>query len=121
MSRCVRNCAARQYEKNDRRSMDGPSSAGLLLASSLSLPSSAGPPFVMNNLSTRRAFPNYRGVMTHLLIVDDETHVLKALRRMLLNAAAPPVLPDLQLTTFTSPIEALEHMGNHRVDLVISD
>ena len=59
--------------------------------------------------------------MTHLLIVDDEAHVLNALRRMLLNAAAPPVLHDLQLTTFTSPIEALEHVGNQRVDLVISD
>jgi two-component system probable response regulator PhcQ len=59
--------------------------------------------------------------MTNLLIVDDEAHVLSALRRMLLNAAAPPVLPDLQLTAFTSPIEALEHVANHHVDLVISD
>src|SRR5947199_192986 len=59
--------------------------------------------------------------MTHLLIVDDEPHVLSALRRMLLNAAAPPVLPDPQLTACTSPVQALEHVANHRVDLVISD
>jgi two-component system probable response regulator PhcQ len=59
--------------------------------------------------------------MTKLLIVDDEPLVLNALRRMLLNTAAPPVLPDPHLTTFTSPIQALEHVGNHHVDLVISD
>jgi len=59
--------------------------------------------------------------MTNLLLVDDEANVLNALRRMLLNAAALPVLPDLQLKTFTSPIEALEHVSSHHVDLVISD
>lgn len=59
--------------------------------------------------------------MTNLCIVDDEANVLNALRRMLLNPAAPPVLPDPQVTVFTSPIEALEHVGNHRIDLVISD
>ncbi|HEY7943778.1 MAG TPA: response regulator [Casimicrobiaceae bacterium] len=59
--------------------------------------------------------------MANLLIVDDEVHVLNALRRMFLNATAPPALPDLHLTTFTAPIEALEHVINHQVDLVISD
>lgn len=59
--------------------------------------------------------------MTNLCIVDDEANVLNALRRMLFNAAAPPALPGLQVTVFTSPIEALEHVGNHPVDLVISD
>ncbi|MGH8849761.1 MAG: response regulator [Casimicrobiaceae bacterium] len=59
--------------------------------------------------------------MAKLLIVDDEVHVLNALRRMLLNAAAPPALPDLQLKTFSAPVEAIEHLNNHRVDLVISD
>jgi len=59
--------------------------------------------------------------MTHLLIVDDEPHVLSALRRMLLNAAALPALPDPQLTACTSPVKALEHVANHHVDLVISD
>ncbi len=59
--------------------------------------------------------------MTHLLIVDDEPHVLSALRRMLLNTAAPPVLPDPQLTACTSPVKALEHVANYHVDLVISD
>src|SRR6266496_5839423 len=59
--------------------------------------------------------------MTHLLIVDDEPHVLSALRRMLLNAAALPALPDPQLTACTSPVKALEHVANHHLDLVISD
>ncbi|MGH8850245.1 MAG: response regulator [Casimicrobiaceae bacterium] len=59
--------------------------------------------------------------MAKLIIVDDEVHVTNALRRMLLNSAALPALPDLQLKTFTLPAEALEHLANHRVDLVISD
>jgi response regulator RpfG family c-di-GMP phosphodiesterase len=59
--------------------------------------------------------------MTHLLIVDDESHVLSALRRMLLNPAAPPALPDPDLAAFTSPVDALAHVSCHPVDLVISD
>ena len=59
--------------------------------------------------------------MTNLLIVDDEANVLSALRRMLLNPAAAPALPEPHLTAFTSPVEALEHVAHHRVDLVISD
>ena len=59
--------------------------------------------------------------MTNLLIVDDEANVLNALRRMLVNPAAAQVLPDLQVKTFTLPIEALEHVSSHHVDLVISD
>jgi two-component system probable response regulator PhcQ len=59
--------------------------------------------------------------MAKLLLVDDEPNVLSALRRMLLNPAALPVLPDVQLTTFTSPIEAIKHVESHSVDLVISD
>jgi two-component system probable response regulator PhcQ len=59
--------------------------------------------------------------MTNLLLVDDEANVLSALRRMLLNPAAPPDLRDTRLTMFTSPIEALEHVASHHVDLVIAD
>ena len=59
--------------------------------------------------------------MSNLLIVDDEAHVLSALRRMLLNADAPPLLPDLKLKSFTSPIAALEHVRSHHVDLVVTD
>ncbi len=59
--------------------------------------------------------------MTNLLIVDDEANVLSALRRMLLNPAAAPALLEPHLTAFTSPVEALEHVAHHRVDLVISD
>jgi hypothetical protein len=49
--------------------------------------------------------------MAKLLLVDDEPNVLSALRRMLLNPAALPVLPDVQLTTFTSPIEAIRSIS----------
>jgi DNA-binding NtrC family response regulator len=59
--------------------------------------------------------------MTHLLIVDDEVNVLNALRRMLLNVAAVPVLPDLHVSVFVSPVEALIHVNKQSVDLVISD
>lgn len=59
--------------------------------------------------------------MTELLIVDDEPNVVNALRRMCLNAAAPPALPDLHVTTFTSPLQALAFVRNHPVDIVISD
>lgn len=57
----------------------------------------------------------------NLLLVDDEANVLSALRRMLLNPAAPPTLPGAKLTTFTSPLEALDYVACHHVDLVISD
>jgi DNA-binding NtrC family response regulator len=59
--------------------------------------------------------------MTSLLVVDDEANVVSALRRMLLNPAALPALREPHLTTFTSPVEALEHVAHHHVDLVISD
>jgi response regulator RpfG family c-di-GMP phosphodiesterase len=32
-----------------------------------------------------------------------------------------PPIPDAQVTTFTSPLEAIEYVRDHRVDLVISD
>jgi len=59
--------------------------------------------------------------MTNLLIVDDEANVVSALRRMLLNPAALPALREPHLTTFTSPVEALEYVASHQLDLVISD
>ena len=59
--------------------------------------------------------------MTKLLIVDDEPNVLSALRRMCLNRAAAPTLPDPQVTTFTSPLLAIAFAREHPVDLVISD
>ena len=45
--------------------------------------------------------------MAKLLIVDDEPNVLNALRRMCLNHDAPPAIPDPQVMTFTSPVQAL--------------
>ncbi len=59
--------------------------------------------------------------MTNLLVVDDEANVVSALRRMLLNPAALPALREPHLTTFTSPVEALEYVASHHLDLVISD
>jgi two-component system probable response regulator PhcQ len=59
--------------------------------------------------------------MTQLLIVDDEPNVLNALRRMCLNRAARPAIPEPNVTTFTSPLQALNFLRDHPVDLVISD
>jgi two-component system probable response regulator PhcQ len=56
-----------------------------------------------------------------VVIVDDEPNVLNALRRMFMNGAIPPTLADLKILTFTSPIQALAHVGGHPVDLVLSD
>src|SRR2546430_15210066 len=59
--------------------------------------------------------------MSNLLIVDDEPNVLNALRRLCQNSAILPALPDPSVTTFTSPLAALKHVVDHKVDLVISD
>ena len=59
--------------------------------------------------------------MAKLLIVDDEPNVVSALRRMCLNPMMTPAIPDAQVTTFTSPSQALKHVRDHTVDLVISD
>ena len=59
--------------------------------------------------------------MAKLLIVDDEPNVLNALRRMCLNRDAPPAIPDPEVVTFTSPLQALTYLREHPVDLVISD
>ncbi len=59
--------------------------------------------------------------MAKLVIVDDEPNVLNALRRMCLNHDAPPAIPNPQVMTFTSPVQALAYLRDHVVDLVISD
>jgi two-component system, probable response regulator PhcQ len=59
--------------------------------------------------------------MAKLLIVDDEPNVLNALRRMCLNHDQAPAIPDPDVTTFISPMEALAYLRDHPVDLVISD
>ena len=59
--------------------------------------------------------------MSNLLIVDDEPNVLNALRRMCQNSAIAPAIPDPSITTFTSPLQAVKYVSEHRVDLVISD
>jgi len=59
--------------------------------------------------------------MASLLIVDDEPNVLNALRRMCLNRTMLPAIPDPSVTTFTSPLEAIDYLRDHPVDLVVSD
>ena len=59
--------------------------------------------------------------MSNLLIVDDEPNDLNALRRMCQNNAILPAIPDPSITTFTSPMQAVKYVSEHRVDLVISD
>jgi DNA-binding NtrC family response regulator len=60
--------------------------------------------------------------MTHVVIVDDEPNVLRALQRMCLNPLGAPALPaDLKVSTFAVPAQALEYLATHAVDLVISD
>ena len=59
--------------------------------------------------------------MAQLLIVDDEPNVLSALRRMCMNPAAIPAIPDPHVTTFISPHDALDYVRHHPVDVVISD
>jgi response regulator RpfG family c-di-GMP phosphodiesterase len=59
--------------------------------------------------------------MPSLLIVDDEPNVLSALRRLCQNAAILPAIAEPAIVTFTSPLDALKHVREHAVDLVISD
>ncbi len=59
--------------------------------------------------------------MSSLLIVDDEPNVLNALRRLCQNGAILPAIPDPSISTFTSPIDALDYVDRHPVDLVVSD
>jgi response regulator RpfG family c-di-GMP phosphodiesterase len=59
--------------------------------------------------------------MATLLIIDDEPNVLSALRRMCMNRAAMPAIPDPHVVTFTSPHDAIDYVRSHTVDVVISD
>jgi two-component system probable response regulator PhcQ len=59
--------------------------------------------------------------MTNLLILDDEPNVLSALRRMFMNPAGVPAIPKPNIVTFTSPHDALDHIRQNTVDVVISD
>jgi len=59
--------------------------------------------------------------MSSLLIVDDEPNVLNAMRRLCQNGAVLPAIPNPSIMTFTSPIDALAWLDDHRVDIVISD
>jgi response regulator RpfG family c-di-GMP phosphodiesterase len=59
--------------------------------------------------------------MSSLLIVDDEPNVLSAMRRLCLNAAVLPAIPNPSIVTFTSARDALAHLDAHEVDIVISD
>jgi DNA-binding NtrC family response regulator len=59
--------------------------------------------------------------MAKILIVDDEAGVVNALRRMCLNPMITPTIPDVQVTAFTSPLQAIDYVRDHAVDLVISD
>jgi two-component system probable response regulator PhcQ len=59
--------------------------------------------------------------MAHLLLVDDEINILKAISRMCWNEKVPPALPDLRITTFDSPFKAIEFATHHAVDIVVSD
>jgi two-component system probable response regulator PhcQ len=56
--------------------------------------------------------------MKRMLVVDDETNVLNALRRALLRAFAGD---DLHIEIFDDPRLALERVGNQVFDLVMSD
>lgn len=55
--------------------------------------------------------------MYSILLLDDEPHVLSALRRTLRT----PLGPSVTMETFTDPHEALARLGNHSVDLIVSD
>lgn len=56
-----------------------------------------------------------------LVLVDDEPAVLSALRRMLLNPAAPPSLEQPVIHTFGDPAQALEHLALQAADVIVSD
>ena len=56
--------------------------------------------------------------MKRMLVVDDETNVLNALRRALLRAFAGD---DLHIEIFDDPRLALERVGTQVFDLVMSD
>lgn len=61
--------------------------------------------------------------MHRIVLVDDETNILNALRRLLSRTpcAYAGQIFSLQIATFSQPTEALEYLRHHTVELVISD
>ena len=61
--------------------------------------------------------------MSHIMIVDDETSILQALRRLL--RVAPCAYGnsnfDLEVEIFDSPLAALERARHHPFDLFLTD
>ena len=55
--------------------------------------------------------------MPHILMLDDEPHVISALRR----ALRAPLGETVTLEPFTDPYDALARVGEQRFDLVMSD
>ncbi len=49
-----------------------------------------------------------------VLILDDETSILKALKRVIR-------LPSVEVVSFDNPFEALEYIDTHPVQVIISD
>jgi len=54
--------------------------------------------------------------MTRLLLLDDEVHVLQALKRELRLQ-----LPALQIECFSNPYDAIERVCEHEFDVAIAD
>jgi CheY-like chemotaxis protein len=54
--------------------------------------------------------------MLRVVLVDDEDHVVRGLRRAIQTAR-----PDWQITIYTEPARALAHLEHHPVDVLVSD
>lgn len=59
--------------------------------------------------------------MRHLLLVDDEPAILRALGRQLRQAVLDGRLPPLRVEALTSPVAALRRAAERAFDLTISD
>lgn len=61
--------------------------------------------------------------MSQIILVDDETGVLNALRRLLARTPCTYVgqVYSLRIETFSDPLAALDYVRHHAVDLIISD
>ncbi|SFN33695.1 Response regulator receiver domain-containing protein [Formivibrio citricus] len=61
--------------------------------------------------------------MSTIILVDDETGVLNALRRLLMRTPCTYVgqVFPLEIETFSDPTDALEYVRHHTADLIISD
>ncbi|MDR3411482.1 MAG: response regulator [Formivibrio sp.] len=61
--------------------------------------------------------------MNHILLLDDEENILYSLHRLLKNipCTCDGVTYPLHIEVFHDPFEALQHVKEHALDLVISD